>query len=87
MNPQETPRPESVQALYAGAKRVAPGVYVTKDGDPLFNAAEVLQYLGLADTPENREAAIVALVDIFKAHNLRVLAIRPEGQAGKAAQS
>jgi hypothetical protein len=71
-------RPEEVKALYRGARRLGPGVYVTAAGEPLFNCAEILAEVGLPDTPENREV-VASEVRRMVAGSAKVVALRPDG--------
>lgn len=35
-------------------KKLSPGLYEDAEGNPVVNVAEVLQFLGIPDTPANR---------------------------------
>lgn len=50
-------------------KRIAPGIWEDKNDKTHFSIPELLQHVGLDDTPENREEAKRMLVELFKELN------------------
>lgn len=47
-------------------QRIRPGVYLDQLGAVVFNAADVLAYLGMEDTPETREWIVSRLLEELK---------------------
>ncbi len=46
-------------------KQLAPGVFEDKDGNMVFNLADMLQFMGVEDTPENRMEYGMGLRDLL----------------------
>ena len=45
--------------------QLAPGLYRDANGNPVFNAADILVELGLVDTPENRQVVMDAIQEMI----------------------
>jgi hypothetical protein len=66
-------RPEQVRRMYAGATRVAPGIYRMPNGDHIINATEILEHAGLVDTDENRRIIAAVAKEFAAGSDTRVI--------------
>lgn len=60
---QRTVTAAQIDEQLAGGTRLAPGVWIDRDGGLHFSVPELLPILGLADTPANREAVSRMMAD------------------------
>ena len=51
---QRTRTPGQIREQMAGAERLAPGVWLDREGYVHFSVPEILAHLGLPDTPDTR---------------------------------
>ena len=49
-------------------QQVLPGMYLDRDGNAVFNIAEIVLLMGLEDTPENRHSVGQELQEYMAAH-------------------
>ena len=47
-------------------REVLPGLYLDRDGNAVFNAADILREMGMEDTPQNRLDLLVALKEMVQ---------------------
>ena len=50
--------------------QLAPGLYRDANGNPVFNAADILVEIGLEDTPEARNIVMDAIQEMVASHDL-----------------
>jgi hypothetical protein len=50
-------------------KRIAPGIWEDKDGNPHFSLPELLALFDLEDTPRNREIAAANIREVIRQKN------------------
>lgn len=50
-------------------KRIAPGIWLDQDDHPHFSIPELLEHVGLEDTPGNREEAKRMFLELMKKFN------------------
>lgn len=54
--------PEEIRQQQAGSVRIAPGIWMDRDGHVHWSIVELLELVDLEDTPDNR-AAIVEITE------------------------
>jgi len=52
--------------FFAGARRIAPGIWLDGDGDLHFSVPELLALVELPDTPDNREVVYQLVEDLLR---------------------
>lgn len=47
-------------------QEILPGLYLDRDGNAVFNAADILREMGMADTQENRLEVMAVLTEMVR---------------------
>lgn len=73
--------PKQIAAQHVGSRRVAPGIWLDANGDVHFSVPELLAFVDLEDTPENREAVVEMAIETFRAQNPTASIIRQDPES------
>jgi hypothetical protein len=78
MAEQRTLTPDQAAAQLRGARRVAPGIWIDREGHAHISVPELLAHFGWPDTPENREMIAEVAEDWFAETYPEMTAIRQD---------
>lgn len=69
---------DEIRRQQEGSTRIAPGIWVDRDGHVHWSIIEILAMVDLDDTPENREAVARIAEEVAREHGITAIRQEPE---------